>query len=211
VSAPEVVVVRTGLANLAAVLVGLRRAGLAPRASASARIVRAAARVVLPGVGAFRPARAALAENGLDEALVERVERDRPTLCICLGMQLLCRTSAESPGTAGLGLLPGRVERLRAARVPHLGWNALVAPADARVLASGHVYYANSFALRAAPSGWSAAWSEHGERFVGALERGNVVACQFHPELSGAFGRALLRRALAPCARRPRRAEAPAC
>lgn len=193
---PEVLIVRTGLANLAAVAAGLARAGFAPRASASPRRVARAARVVLPGVGAFGPAMAELRQSGLDEALRARLERDRPTLAICLGLQLLCERSAESPGVAGLSIVPGRVQRLRGARVPQLGWNRLEAPPEARVLVSGFVYYANSYALAAAPPGFRASWSEHGRPFVGALERGNLVACQFHPELSGALGLGILRRAL---------------
>jgi len=193
---PEVLLVRTGLANLAAVRAGLERAGFRPRASADPRVIERAARVVLPGVGAFGPAMAELRRTGLDDALRARLAADRPTLAICLGLQLLCAGSAESPGVAGLGVVPGRVVRLAGARVPQLGWNRLEAPADARVLASGHVYYANSFALVRAPRGFLAAWSEHGRRFVGALERGHLVACQFHPELSGPAGLTLLARAL---------------
>jgi len=195
VTRPEVLLVRTGLANLAAVRGGFARAGFRARASADPRAIERAARVVLPGVGAFGPAMAELARTGLDEALRARVAADRPTLAICLGLQLLCASSAESPGVAGLALVPGRVVRLAGARVPQLGWNRLAAPAEARVLASGSVYYANSFALARAPRGFLVAWSEHGRRFVGALERGNLVACQFHPELSGPFGLALLARA----------------
>lgn len=194
---PEVLLVRTGLANLAAVRAGLERAGFRPRASADPRAIERAARVVLPGVGAFGPAMAELCRTGLDDALRARLAADRPTLAICLGLQLLCAGSAESPGVAGLGVVPGRITRLVGARVPQLGWNRLEAPAEARVLASASVYYANSFALARAPRGFLVAWSEHGRRFVGALERGPLVACQFHPELSGPEGLALLGRAFA--------------
>lgn len=192
---PEVLLVRTGLANLAAVRAGLARAGFRARASADPRAIERAARVVLPGVGAFGPAMRELRRTGLDEALRARLAADRPTLAICLGLQLLCASSAESPGVAGLGVVPARVVRLSGARVPQLGWNRLEVPAGARVLASGSVYYANSFALARAPRGFLVAWSEHGRRFVGALERGALVACQFHPELSGPAGLALLARA----------------
>jgi len=203
VSRPEVLVVRTGLANLAAVRAGLERAGFRARTSASPRALERAARVVLPGVGAFGPAMAELVRHGLDESLRARIAADRPTLAICLGLQLLCARSAESPGVAGLGLVRAPVLRLGGARVPHLGWNRLEAPPGARVLTSGLVYYANSYALRRAPRGFLAAWTEHGQPFVGALERGNLVACQFHPELSGTHGCALFRRALGARGRAP--------
>jgi imidazole glycerol phosphate synthase glutamine amidotransferase subunit len=202
VSRPEVLLVRTGLANLAAVRTGFERAGFRARASSDPRAIERAARVVLPGVGAFGPAMAELRRTGLDEALRARIAADRPTLAICLGLQLLCASSAESPGVAGLGVVPGRVVRFSGARVPQLGWNRLEAPDAARVLASGSVYYANSFALARAPRGFLVAWSEHGGRFVGALERGQLVACQFHPELSGRAGLALLARAFGPQRRR---------
>jgi imidazole glycerol phosphate synthase glutamine amidotransferase subunit len=197
-AAREVLVVRTGTANLASVLAGLERAGAAPRLAASPDEVAGADRVVLPGVGAFGAALAELDASGLRSALVERVNDGRPTLCVCLGLQLLAAESEETPGAAGLGVLPLAVHRFPdSVRVPQLGWNSIEPDAGCALLAPGFVYFANSFALHDAPPGWSAAWAEHGGRFVAALERGPVLACQFHPELSGAFGRGLLERWLA--------------
>ncbi len=199
-SVPDIVVVATGTANTASVLAGLARAGARPRLARDAADIDGARGVVLPGVGTPRAALAGLAAGGLGEALVRRLRAGRPTLAVCLGLQLLCETSAESPGVAGFGLVPGRIERLPdRVRVPHMGWNQVV-PGDAGpagLVQEGHAYFANSYRLADAPFGWRASFVDYGGRWVAALERGAVLACQFHPELSGAWGTALLARWIA--------------
>lgn len=194
-SACDVHVVRTGTANLASVCAGLRRIGARPRLSEDPNEIRAADRVVLPGVGAFGAALARLAESGLVAVLRERIKAGRSTLAICLGMQLLCEGSDETPGAAGLSVVSARVTRFaNGARVPQLGWNRVEADQRCRLLQSGHAYFANSYKLTTAPADWNAAYAEHGGRYVAALECGPLLACQFHPELSGAWGLELLRR-----------------
>jgi imidazole glycerol phosphate synthase glutamine amidotransferase subunit len=191
----SVVVVETGLANLASVLAGLRRAGADAVTSAAPDVISAAQRLVLPGVGAFGAGMARLREMDVVDAIAERVRSGRPTLAVCLGLQLLCRESEESPGVAGVGVVDAAVRRFREApTVPQLGWNEVVPDAGGGLLERGYAYFANSYRVDEVPAGWRAATSEHGERFVAALERGPVLACQFHPELSGAFGLALVRR-----------------
>ncbi len=189
-------VVRTGTANLASVLAGLTRAGGRPLLTDDPDVVRRADRIMLPGVGAFGAAAAELARLGLVDALRERATAGRPTMGICLGMQLFAESSEETPGVAGLGLFPAGIERFRdtSVRIPQLGWNHIDPEPGCRLLQAGHVYFANSYRLARPPEGWRAAMSTHGEPFVAALERGPVLLCQFHPELSGAFGRALLSR-----------------
>ena len=191
----EVVVVRTGLANLASVLAGLRRAGAQPVLTADPDEVREATAVVLPGVGSFGPAIEQLASRGLVAPLRDRIERGAPTLAICLGMQLLLEGSDESPGSDGLAVAAGRAERFGdSERVPQLGWNR-IEPADGcKLLRAGAVYFANSYRLASPPDGWSTASADHGGPFVAAMEKDGVVACQFHPELSGPLGVELLRR-----------------
>lgn len=194
-TSPGVVVVRTGSANLASVLAAFDRLGTPARVSDSAGDVEAAGFVVLPGVGAFGPAMTRLTERGLDRALVERVRCRRPLLAICLGMQLLCEASDESPGVRGLALVPGRLNRFDLAqRVPQMGWNNIVPTESASLLQPGFAYFANSYRLGQIPAGWAGAWSDYGGAFVSALERGPILACQFHPELSGSFGLSLIRR-----------------
>lgn len=191
----ETVVIRTGTANLASILAGLRRVGAAPRVTADPRDVALAPRVVLPGVGTLAAAMERLAACGLVGPLSERLAAGRPLLAVCLGLQLLCAESDESPGVAGLGVVPGRVTRFDSGlRVPQLGWNRIEPEQQCRLLEPGHVYFANSYRLTGAPGGWRVAWCDYGGPFVAALERGAVLACQFHPELSGRFGLELLRR-----------------
>lgn len=204
----DVVLIETGTANLASVRAALRRAGAEPQPATSAAQVRSAARVVLPGVGAFDRTRRGLADGGLDDAIRDRILADRPTLAVCVGLQVLADESEESsPGapSPGLGLVPGTVRRLggpgagsgeRAIRVPQMGWNAVTVTDDrAGCLRSGEAYFANSFALDpepAAEAGWSVAVAVHGRPFAAAVERGATLACQFHPELSGAYGADLI-------------------
>ena len=91
-------------------------------------------------------------------------------------MQLLCDGSEEAPGVPGLGIVPGICQRLPAGlRVPHLGWNRVVADPGARFIDTAEAAFANSYALRAAPAGWTACWTTHGIPFVAALERGETI------------------------------------
>ena len=190
-------VVETGTANLASVMAALHRAGAEPRLTRDARAIASAERVVLPGVGAFGAAMESLRAHDLVDVLRARVTQGQPTMAICLGLQLFAESSAESPGVTGLGLVKAQIARFSGedgVRVPELGWNAVEVESGAGALSSGFAYYAHSYFLPAAPEGWRAAWSTHGERFVGAIERGRVLACQFHPELSGAWGASLIAR-----------------
>jgi glutamine amidotransferase len=187
-------VVSTGVANVASVLAAFRRLGADPQEIDQPEAVSAAEYLVLPGVGAFAAAMQALQARDLFEPLRERIRNGQPTLAICLGLQLFAAESEESPGVDGLGIWPDRVVRLRSERVPQLGWNRVEAASASRYLESGYVYYANSYCLAAEPLGWMASWSEHDGKLVAAVERGGILACQFHPELSGAWGEQLLRR-----------------
>ena len=190
-----IAVVETGVANLASIVNAFGRLGERVTLTHDPAVVRRAARVVLPGVGAFGPAAAALQARGLDGALRERIAGSVPLLAVCLGLQLLCDGSDEAPGVPGLGIVRGTCGRLPVGvRVPHLGWNRVVADRDAHFVRTAEAAFANSYALREAPLGWNVAWTTHGAPFVAALERGDTLACQFHPELSGAYGEDVLAR-----------------
>lgn len=194
-SSGEVVILRTGTANLASVVAAFERLGLRIVVTEDAGVFRDSSLGVLPGVGSFGACMARLRELGLVDAVRERIESGRAMLGICLGMQVMCGASEESPGVVGVGVIPATVRRFGSdVSVPQLGWNRLEADAGCRVLRPGMVYYANSYRLEQAPAGWSVGRTDHGGSFVGALERGPVVLCQFHPELSGAFGAGLLAR-----------------
>lgn len=113
---------------------------------------------------------------------------------MCVGLQVLFEESEESPGSEGLGVLPGKVGRFPdTVRVPQFGWNRIEPEPGCRYLEPGYAYFANSYRALAAP-GCKVARAEHGDRFVAAVERGPLLACQFHPELSGAFGHRLIAR-----------------
>lgn len=187
-------IVPTGAANLASVAAAVRRAGREPVLVESAREASRADRLLLPGVGTYGAAMAALRAGGLVDPLRERLREGRPTLAICVGLQLLGSSSDESPDERGLGLLPLHVHRFpESVRVPQFGWNQVRPEGD--WLDANDAYFANSYCLTEAPDGdWKVAWSEHGVRFVSALQRGRILACQFHPELSGRFGQGLIER-----------------
>lgn len=150
-------------------------------------------RLILPGVGAFAPAAARIASART--AMLKALQAGLPCLGICLGMQLLLDDSEEGPGT-GLGMIPGRVRRLDAARLPQIGWNAIESPRDPAFERSPLrvAYYANSYVARPSDPAAVAAWSTHeGDRFPAAIRHGNTLGVQFHPEKSSAPGLAFVR------------------
>lgn len=156
--------------------------------------------LVLPGVGAFAPAAARLAPARA--AIRSAVANGLPVIGICLGMQLLFDRSEEGSGD-GLGIMAGCVERLRAARVPQIGWNALVDVADPLVRRASleWAYYANSYVARPTDDSCVTAWSElNGRRFPAIARSGRVLGVQFHPEKSSRSGMAFLAAALEECA-----------
>lgn len=161
----------------------------------AAAAVRDTDALILPGVGAFAPAAERLAAGR--EAMRDALLGGLPTLGICLGMQLLFDASDEGPG-AGLGIVPGRVTKLTAERVPQIGWNHLDDVREPLLEAArlDTAYYANSFVCRPTPEGeaFVSAWSEHeGDRFPASVRRGTVFGTQFHPEKSSAPGVAFVR------------------
>ena len=150
--------------------------------------------LVLPGVGAFATAAAALHAHGLDEAVLAFARSGRPMLGVCLGFQLLFTDSDEGDGGNGLGLIPGTVRRLDAGRgkVPHMGWNRLHLTRDSRLLdgltEGEYAYFVHSYAVTPVDAGVVVATTDHGGEVVAAVEAGNVCGTQFHPEKSGPAG-----------------------
>ena len=194
-SADSVIVVATGTANTASVMAALGRLGEKPRISEDPADVDKARALILPGVGTFGAAMAKLEDDGMVDPLRARLESGRPTLAICLGMQILCSNSDENPQAQGLGIVNSRITRFRdEVRVPQFGWNSMKADAGCRFLTDGYAYFANSYRLESAPGGWSAAMAGYGGPFVAAMEKGMILACQFHPELSGRWGLELIER-----------------
>ncbi len=187
----RVLVFDYGTGNLHSLVKALERCGA--RAAVGDRLDGADA-LVLPGVGAFGAAAGRLAPHA--PAIAAAAGAGLPVLGICLGMQLLLDGSDEGAG-AGLGLVPGRVVRLRARRVPHMGWNTVSPAGDDplfRSLAGERFYFAHGFAASTEDAGDVAAWTRHeGEAVAAAVRRGRVAGTQFHPEKSGAAGLQLLR------------------
>jgi glutamine amidotransferase len=190
----RVVVADHGAGNLRSVASALVRAGAEPVVSADPGDVREAPLVVIAGVGNAASAAAGLAP--VAAALRERVDAGRPLLGICVGLQLLFEESDE--GGAGLGLLRGRVRRLRARTVPHMGWNDLALTRASPLLEGldgADVYFAHSYVAEPAED-VATAVVRHGGTLVAAVEAGPVAGVQFHPERSGAAGARFLANAL---------------
>ena len=140
--------------------------------------------LILPGVGAFGPAASQLA--GARDTVRDAIRNGLPTLGICLGMQLLFDQSEEGPGV-GLGVIPGRVVQLRAARLPHMGWNTVDRTADVPEI--DIAYFANSFVCEPSDPSVVAAWTTYdGFRFPSIVRSGSTVGVQFHPEKSSSRG-----------------------
>ena len=186
-----------GAGNLRSVSSAFARAGARPVVSVDREEVLGAPLAVIAGVGHTGSAARGLAERGLGDVLRERVELGRPVLGICVGLQLLFGESEE--GGRGLGVLAGRVERLEARRVPHMGWNRLAVENGSQVLAGldgADVYFAHSYAC-VPEEAVTAATVEHDGTIVAAVESGPVAGVQFHPERSAAPGAHFLENVLA--------------
>jgi glutamine amidotransferase len=191
-----------GMGNLRSVEKALEHVGAEPEITHDADRIRAAEALVLPGVGAFPKAMAAVRERGLDELIAERRAAGVPVLGICLGMQLLFDSSVELGGAQGLGLLAGEVRELaaRGLKVPQIGWNTVAWKRESP-LTKGFgertaFYHVHSFAP-VASNGVVLGTAEYGSEFVSAVAGDGVYGVQFHPEKSGPDGLALLRNFIA--------------
>ena len=161
-------------------------------------------RVILPGVGAFGDAMKRLEDYGLVDVIRKVVQNGTPFLGICLGLQLLFESSEESPGVQGLGILKGRILRIpegegpdkKPLKIPHIGWNSLEFPKAGRlfegVLPQSYVYFVHSYYLKAEEDIVTAR-TRYGVSIDASVEKGNVFACQFHPEKSSETGLLILK------------------
>lgn len=190
-----IAIVDYGMGNRRSVEKAFERVGADVRLTAEHATLRAADGLVLGGVGAFPEAMRRLRAAGLDELLRERAAEGVPLIGLCLGMQLLYEGSEEFGETAGLGLLAGRVRRLRAEglKLPHIGWHAVRferAVAIAPGAATEAYYHVHSYAPERSAD--TVAVGDYGGEFVSVAARGNVYGCQFHPEKSSQAGLRLL-------------------
>lgn len=154
--------------------------------------------MIVPGVGHFSQAVQQLRAHKLDGPITERVNQGLPTLFVCVGLQILGVGSEEGDfSEIGLGIVKERVYKFpKEVRVPQQGWNRVVPAGPMNYIQDGFAYFSNSFCFPSFPldQGWGVAYSHHGTNFVAAFEKGAVLACQFHPELSGQWGQDTLKR-----------------
>lgn len=186
--------------NIKSVEKALKLLGQDVRITRNPQEILGADKVILPGVGAFGDAMEKLRQRGLVEVIHKVVDQEIPFLGICLGLQLLFERSDEAPGTEGLGILEGEILRLpekEGYKIPHMGWNSLELVNDGRLFRNlpdqPYVYFVHSYYLKAADEGIVKAKTDYTTQIHASVERGNVFACQFHPEKSGDVGLQILK------------------
>ena len=164
------------------------------------KLIKSADKVVLPGVGSFGDAMERLNKYGLTDTIREVADMGKPFLGICLGLQLLFDSSEESPGVEGLGILPGKIIRFpedKGFKIPQIGWNNLEINPKARLFKglpeNPYVYFVHSYYLKAKNPDDVAASTFYSTQIHASVERGNVFACQFHPEKSSEVGLKILK------------------
>jgi len=204
VSSPRVVVFDYGSGNVHSAVKALETAGADVKLTADRATAMDADGLVVPGVGAFASVMSALRERRGDEIIERRLAGGRSVLGICVGLQIMFDRGVEhGADTPGLAQWPGVVEKLPAERLPHMGWNTVETPEGTELFRGVederfyfvHSYAAQTWQLEPGPSFRAplVTWSEHGGRFVAAVENGPLCATQFHPEKSGDAGITLLR------------------
>lgn len=164
-------------------------------------VILASDKVILPGVGSFGDAMDKLRSYKLDQVIYDVVDANKPFLGICLGLQLLFKTSEESPKATGLGILDGEILRIpdqEGLKIPQIGWNSLDITPGAKLFAgikekNPYVYFVHSYYLRAKNEEDVAATTEYSTHIHASVEHGNVFACQFHPEKSSEVGLQILK------------------
>ena len=186
--------------NIKSVEKALKKLGQEVTITRDAEVILHADKVILPGVGAFGDAMSNLKKYRLDEVIYQVVEKGTPFLGICLGLQLLFEKSDESTGVAGLGILEGEICRIpdcEGLKIPHMGWNSLHLTNDGRLFRGieegAYVYFVHSYYLKAKDEAIVKATTEYSTHIHASVEKGNVFACQFHPEKSSDVGMQILK------------------
>ena len=196
-----IAVVDYGVGNLFSLCCSLERIGADAKVTSDPAEIRGAEKIILPGVGAFADAAKKLRDSGLDKVILEQAAAGKEIMGICLGMQLLFEKSYEFGEHTGLGLLKGSVIGMEGTiptelKIPHIGWNALHFTKESKLLKyikeGDCVYFVHSFYVD--PGAESVvATAEYGKFVTAAVQKGNVMGCQFHPEKSGEVGLNILR------------------
>ena len=194
----KVAIIDYGVGNLRSVEKAFAATGCDAIVSGDEKVLRAAERLVLPGVGAFGACMKALSERGFDQLVKERVREGTPLLGVCVGMQLLFETSDEFGATPGLGLLRGRVRRFSDDLVvPHVGWNRLdqirADPLFRDVANGSFFYFVHSYYCEPVEIEIVAGQTEYGVNYASVVTHENICGVQFHPEKSQNAGLQLLK------------------
>lgn len=197
----DITIIDYGMGNLRSVQKAIERVGSSAHITSSKTEIASAAKVILPGVGAFRDAIRALHNHDLVGPVKDFIASDRPFLGICLGLQLLFDLSYEDGEYEGLGIIPGKVRRFELPpefKIPHMGWNQLCVrdhdnPLFADISRDAWFYFVHSYYVDPDDQSWVAGQTDYGGKFVSVVRQGNVFATQFHPEKSQAAGLQLLK------------------
>ncbi len=197
-----IAIVDYGVGNLFSLRASFAAIGAEVTVSSDEKVIRAAEKIILPGVGAFEDAAKKLRESGLGKVVCDEAAKGKPILGICLGMQMLFEKSFEYGEHEGLGLIKGNVRPIadvipKELKIPHIGWNALTfkgekSPIFKYINEGDCVYFVHSY-YAADCDGAVIATAEYGAELTAAVASGNVYGCQFHPEKSGDVGLSILR------------------
>lgn len=185
--------------NLKSVEKALKSLGQETVVSRDSSVIKAADKVILPGVGSFGDAMNNLDRFNLVDTIKDIAESGKPFLGICLGLQLLFERSDETPGAEGLSILPGEILRIppsEGLKIPHMGWNSIKIKDNARLFKdvpdNSYVYFVHSYYLKATDEDIVAATTEYSTHIHASVEKNNIFACQFHPEKSSDIGLRIL-------------------
>lgn len=194
-----IAIIDYGAGNIRSVEKALIHIGCEVTVTSDPAVLLAADAAVLPGVGSFGDAMNELRKRDLEAPIRAFIEAGKPFLGICLGLQILFESSEESPGVKGLGLLQGKIVRIPAEeglKIPHMGWNSLQVKKEGGLFTGTdtepYMYFVHSYYLKAEEDIVTAT-AQYGVNIHAAVQKDNVMACQFHPEKSGAAGLKLLR------------------
>lgn len=195
-----VAIIDYGAGNLHSVKNALDFLGYECEITADSEKILSADKVILPGVGSFGDAMAQMNKCGLTDTVKKAAVSGKPFLGICLGLQLLFNSSEESPDAEGLGIISGKVVKMKKyddIKIPHMGWNSITLPKESKILKGlgkdAFVYFVHSYYICPENSDVISAYTEYGEKIGVAVERDNLFAVQFHPEKSGDVGMTILK------------------
>lgn len=193
-----IAIIDYGVGNLKSIYNSLKRVGIDSVVTSEESVINKAGKIILPGVGAFNDAMKCLNESGLVECVKENIKNGKPTLGICLGMQLLYEKSYEDGEFEGLGVLKGEVVKIKeGVKIPHMGWNSLKKGTNHKI-AEGidegeYVYYVHSYYVEPKDFNEVVFYSHYSVKVPGIVVKDNVIGMQFHPEKSGDTGLKLLK------------------